>query len=339
MAHPRRFRFGIQLEHGRLARAEWADLAREAEDLGLLHAVRARPLRRAARARARPSRPPPTPPPRCGSARSSSTTTTSTRSSPAKEMATLDLLSSAGSSSASAPGWMASDYEQSGIPMDDAATRVDRLEEGIAVLKGLFAAGPFSFAGQALPGHRPRRPAEAGAGAPPAVPHRRRRPARAARWPAARPTSSASTPPIRSGRVDAAAAQDGVAELTDRKVGWVQGGGRRPLRRHRDADADVRVRRHRRPRRHARGDGPAVRADPRRAGRLSVRLGRLRRPASPTTCVARRERWDTSYLVVQGADAMRAAAPDRRPPRRHLTPWATRRPTHRPRSGSPAPAG
>ena len=36
---------------------------------------------------------------------------------------------------------------------------------------------------------------------------------------------------IHSGEVDAAAAQDALAERIDEKVGWVQGGRRRPLRR------------------------------------------------------------------------------------------------------------
>ena len=43
---------------------------------------------------------------------------------------------------------MNSDYEQSGIPHDRAGVRIDRMEEGIAVLKGLFADGAYSFEGE-----------------------------------------------------------------------------------------------------------------------------------------------------------------------------------------------
>src|SRR3546814_19437309 len=43
---------------------------------------------------------------------------------------------------------MRSDYDQSGIPMDPPRVRVDRMEEGIAVVKGCFAPGPFSFEGE-----------------------------------------------------------------------------------------------------------------------------------------------------------------------------------------------
>ena len=44
-------------------------------------------------------------------------------------------------------GWMTSDYEAAGIPLDDAAVRVDRFEESIRVIKGLFGDAPFTFEG------------------------------------------------------------------------------------------------------------------------------------------------------------------------------------------------
>lgn len=44
-------------------------------------------------------------------------------------------------------GWMTSDYEAAGIALDPPAVRVDRFEESIAVIKGLFADAPFTFAG------------------------------------------------------------------------------------------------------------------------------------------------------------------------------------------------
>src|SRR5262245_66422660 len=45
-------------------------------------------------------------------------------------------------------GWVAGVYGSSGIPMDPAGERVDRLEEGLAVIRGLFAPGPFSYEGK-----------------------------------------------------------------------------------------------------------------------------------------------------------------------------------------------
>jgi probable F420-dependent oxidoreductase len=65
----------------------------------------------------------------------------------AKELATMDLLSEGRVEAGLGAGWMATDYQQSGIPYDPPKVRVDRFEEAIAVLKGCFAPGPFSFEG------------------------------------------------------------------------------------------------------------------------------------------------------------------------------------------------
>jgi probable F420-dependent oxidoreductase len=66
----------------------------------------------------------------------------------AKEAATLDLLSDGRLELGLGAGWMRTDYDQSGMAYDPPRTRVDRFEEAIAVLKGLFADGRFSFTGQ-----------------------------------------------------------------------------------------------------------------------------------------------------------------------------------------------
>jgi probable F420-dependent oxidoreductase len=202
---------------------------------------------------------------------------------------------------------MASDYDQSGIPMDDAGTRVDRLEEGLAVLKGLFAPGSFSYAGKHYqvtdlnglpkPAQAPHPPFLIGGGGPRVL-------ALAGR----EADIIGVNPAIRSGRIDAAAAQDGVADLTDRKVGWVkQAAGDR----YDDIEMQMLM------------YGCVVTDD--RAGTLETMaplfgltpdelaaypyawIGTVDEIADDL--LARRERWDTSYLVVQGADAMRAAAP------------------------------
>ncbi len=61
--------------------------------------------------------------------------------------ATLDVLSGGRVELGLGAGWMASDYAAAGIPFDQPARRIDRLEEAIAVLKGLFGHEPFSFDG------------------------------------------------------------------------------------------------------------------------------------------------------------------------------------------------
>jgi probable F420-dependent oxidoreductase len=66
----------------------------------------------------------------------------------AKECATLDLLSDGRLELGLGAGWMRTDYDQSGIRYDEPRVRVDRFEEAITVLKGLFADGPFSFSGE-----------------------------------------------------------------------------------------------------------------------------------------------------------------------------------------------
>lgn len=65
----------------------------------------------------------------------------------AKELATLDLFSEGRLEVGLGAGWMRSDYEQSGIVMDGPGSRVARLEEGIAVMKALWAGDTVTFEG------------------------------------------------------------------------------------------------------------------------------------------------------------------------------------------------
>ncbi len=66
----------------------------------------------------------------------------------AKELATIDLLSDGRLEVGIGAGWERADYDWSGIPYDPPGVRIDRLEEGLAVIKGHFGPGPFSFTGQ-----------------------------------------------------------------------------------------------------------------------------------------------------------------------------------------------
>lgn len=66
----------------------------------------------------------------------------------AKESATLDLLSGGRLELGLGAGWMTSDYEKSGIPLDRAGVRVSRMEESLHILKVLFADGPVTFEGK-----------------------------------------------------------------------------------------------------------------------------------------------------------------------------------------------
>ncbi|HET6774377.1 MAG TPA: TIGR03621 family F420-dependent LLM class oxidoreductase [Acidimicrobiales bacterium] len=305
MPHPRPFRFGVQLSTAASA-ADWAGLAREAESLGYStlfipdhfgDQLSPGPALTAAAAATT-------------ELRVGTLVLDNDYKHPvvtAKEMATIDLLSDGRLELGIGAGWMASDYEQSGIPMDDAVTRVDRLAEGLAVLKGLLAPGPFSYQGKhyqvadldglPLPVQRPHPPFIVGGGGP-----------RVLGLAAREADIVGINPAIRSGRVDRAAAHDGTAAVTDRKLEWV-----RDAAGDRYADVELQMLLF-----------ACVVTDD-RAGALDslaplfsqspdelaeyphAWVGNVDQIADDL--VARRERWDVSYVVVQGADAMRAAAP------------------------------
>ena len=66
----------------------------------------------------------------------------------AKEAATLDCLSGGRFELGIGAGWLRTEYEQAGLPFDRAGVRIDRLEESIRVMKGIWAEAPVTFAGQ-----------------------------------------------------------------------------------------------------------------------------------------------------------------------------------------------
>lgn len=66
----------------------------------------------------------------------------------AQELASLDVLSEGRLDVAIGAGWNRPEYEAIGVPFEPAARRQARLAESVAVLKGLFADGPFSFDGE-----------------------------------------------------------------------------------------------------------------------------------------------------------------------------------------------
>ena len=119
-------------------------------------------------------------------------------------------------------GWARFDYQWSGIPYDAPAVRIDRLEEALIILKGLFADGPLSFSGTHytvtdLEGHpkpvqRPHPPFIIGAG-------RERMLAIAAREADIINVSFS----MQSGEWDHAASATGTADATAEKIAWLRG--------------------------------------------------------------------------------------------------------------------
>ena len=139
----------------------------------------------------------------------------------AKEAATLDLLSDGRFDLGLGAGWLASDYEQSGIPYDSAGTRIERLEEALVVIKGLLAGGSFSFSGRHYqvkdmegspsPAQKPRPPILLGGGG------------RRMLGLAARQADIVNVNyDLREGRINRALVRTGFAEATDEKLGWIR---------------------------------------------------------------------------------------------------------------------
>jgi probable F420-dependent oxidoreductase len=66
----------------------------------------------------------------------------------AQDMASLDVLSGGRLDIGIGAGWNRPEYDAIGLPFEPVGTRVERLAESVAVLKGLFGDRPFSFQGR-----------------------------------------------------------------------------------------------------------------------------------------------------------------------------------------------
>jgi probable F420-dependent oxidoreductase len=66
----------------------------------------------------------------------------------AKEAATLDVVTGGRFEFGVGAGWMRTDYEQSGIPMDQPAVRVARLAESLAIMRAMWRNGSATFEGE-----------------------------------------------------------------------------------------------------------------------------------------------------------------------------------------------
>ena len=304
MAHARPFRFGVQISTAS-SPEEWAELARRAEDLGYSSAFM--PDHFGDQLAPVPA------------LMAAADATTDLRIGAlvfdndykhpvvlAKEVATLDVLSGGRFEFGVGAGWMNTDYQQSGIPQDAPGVRVDRLAEAIVVYKGLFGDGPVDFAGEHYtisgldglpkPLQRPHPPILVGGGGK-----------RVLSLAAREADIVGINPKLTSGQVDSSAARNGAPEVTDEKVRWVkEAAGDR----YDDLELNMLV------------FAVVVTDDRRGTIEMMAPLFDLdpdlvedyplawigTEDEIVQSLVARRERWDVSYLVVQ-ADAMEVAAP------------------------------
>ena len=66
----------------------------------------------------------------------------------AKETATIDLLSGGRLELGIGAGWKKEEYDQVGLPFDPPRVRVDRMQEAVRIVKGLWGDGAFNFTGR-----------------------------------------------------------------------------------------------------------------------------------------------------------------------------------------------
>jgi len=139
----------------------------------------------------------------------------------AKEVATMDLLSDGRFDLGLGAGWLAQEYEQAGMPYDSPGVRIERMEEGLKIIKGLLAGGSFSFTGKhyritalegyPLPVQKPHPPILIGGGG------------RRMLTLAAREANIVNVNfDLREGRVTRRVARSGFAAATVEKLGWIK---------------------------------------------------------------------------------------------------------------------
>ncbi len=304
MAHPRPFRFGVQIAKAESA-DEWATLARRAEELGYSSVFMPDHFGDQL-----------APVPALMAAADATTDLkvgalvfANDYKHPvvlAKEVATIDVLSGGRFEFGIGAGWMNTDYDQSGIQHDRPGIRIDRLAESLAVCRGLFADGPVTFSGEHYqlegmegfpkPVQRPHPPILIGGGGK-----------RVLTLAGKEADIVGINPKIASGEVDTATARNGAPELTDEKIRWVKAAAGD---RYAGIELNMLV------------FAVVITDDKQGVAEMMAPMFGLdadlvadyplawigTEDEIVESLQARRDRWDVSYLVVQ-ADAMEAAAP------------------------------
>lgn len=222
MAHPRKFRFGVQATAG-TSSADWRDFVCKVEDLGystvfmpdhFIDTVLA-PMTAISFAAAFTE-----------TLRVGHLVLGNDYKHPAivaKEAATIDVLSDGRLEFGLGAGWMRTDYDALGLPYDSPGTRIERLAEALAVVKGSWGEGPFDFAGEHYtisgydglpkPTQSPRPPILVGGGGP-----------RLLRLAGREADIVGINPNLRAGEIGADALKDALADVTAKKIGWVREG-------------------------------------------------------------------------------------------------------------------
>lgn len=224
----------------------------------------------------------------------------------AKEAATVDVLSDGRLELGLGAGWMTSDYEQSGIALDPAPTRIARLSEAVEVVKALFTGEPVDHRGEHYridglvgaprPVQRPHPPILIGGGGPTVL-----------RLAAREADIVGINIDLRAGVIDASAGPNATEEATDEKIALIrdEAGDRfddleLQIRIHLAMVTDDRVG-------VAEAMAPALGLTP-EAALLTPHALVGTAEEIVDQLVARRERWGLSYIGIN-ADSLDAMAP------------------------------
>ncbi|HUV10464.1 MAG TPA: TIGR03621 family F420-dependent LLM class oxidoreductase, partial [Acidimicrobiia bacterium] len=224
MAHPRKFRFGVQATADTSA-SDWRDFVRKVEDLGYSTVFMPDHFIDTALA------------PMTGICFAAAFTESlrvghlvlgNDYKHPAivaKEAATVDVLSDGRLEFGLGAGWMRTDYDALGLPYDSPGTRIERLAEALAVVKGAWGEGPFDFSGEHYtisgydglpkPTQSPRPPILVGGGGP-----------RLLRLAGREADIVGINPNLRAGEIGPDALKNAAADVTTQKIGWVREGAR-----------------------------------------------------------------------------------------------------------------
>jgi probable F420-dependent oxidoreductase len=137
----------------------------------------------------------------------------------AKEIATLQLASEGRVEFGLGAGWMTTDYDESGIALDPPLARVERMEEGLAIMRALWSQAKVTFSGsyynvtdaQGLPQPGSVPPIVIGGGS-----------RRILSFAAREADVIGVNASLRSGAVDATALASILPEKWDERVAWVR---------------------------------------------------------------------------------------------------------------------
>jgi len=138
-----------------------------------------------------------------------------------KEAATLDLLSDGRFEFGLGAGWKESDYDQAGMTYDPAPDRVDRMEEALTIIRGMWSPGTVTFTGDHyriddLEGT----PKPVTPGGPPVIIGGGGK--RVLQLGARMADIVGLNPKMAAGKIDATAGPSATPQATDRKIAWIR---------------------------------------------------------------------------------------------------------------------